>query len=748
MESGQGARLLRRVAAGLFVLGLLGAGLVMTAPTAVAAPDDGVGESSRTRYVLDEKARTVKVKSEVTVTNQQPSTATTYYFLTGHAIPIPAGAKKVRATSNGANLPVSTEKVKGTGLEVVTVSFPNLYYGKSRTITWTYELTGAPIRAKKNHIRIGEGYAVFPVIGLGDDGQVTVDVVLPKSMTFTASSGDFTKKTKGRTTTWHSEGDFVDAGVSARDPKAFDEKKIEIGDTKLSLQSFPEDEDWLDFAEKRVTEGMPVLERLTGNEWPGGLETIREDGSAEAVGYAWFDSDADEIVVSEDLDTAILYHEMTHAWINPDLVEGRWLSEGLTEVIAQRATKEVGAKGQKYGKVKRGGKAAFPLLSWDAEGWSQENDAYGYPAAYTAVSAMLSDLTDEQLTHVVDDVYDGRSGYDPADDEISSGPVDWRFFLDIVQRYDTDASPEKPLKTWVLTRAEAKQLKPRAKARKAYAAIDSADGEWMPPLGLRDVMAAWTFEDVDPVIGQLGSASADAAAVQEAAEKADLPVPTAAREAYEGANEEALYRDLATTLPRTAEVITEVGEAAADVEGMQDPLTELGELVLFLDAGAAGARADLDNGYLEDASATAAGVSARADWALVVGLVALLVLVGAAYAAFRVLRSPWARGRRQARRQRRAARKAFLAQVKETKKAGAPWDRPAPPMPPMGGPPMGGPPMPGLPMAGPPMAGPPMAGPPMAGPPGSRPGSPPGPAGSVGGELFGVQRGPLRPPRC
>ncbi|MER6940592.1 hypothetical protein, partial [Nocardioides sp. NPDC000441] len=647
------------------MLGVLGAGLVTTAPAAVAAPNDGVGESSRTRYVLDEKAKTVKVKAEVTVTNQQPSTATTYYFLTGHAIPIPAGASKVRATSNGANLPVSTEKIKGTGLAVVTVSFPNLYYGKSRTITWTYELKGAPIRAKKNHTRIGEGYAVFPVIGLGDDGQVTVDVVLPKSMTFTASSGDFTKRTKGKTTTWHSEGDFVDAGVSARDPKAFDEKKIKIGDTKLSLQSFPKDKEWLDFAEKRVTEGMPVLEELTGNEWPGGLETIREDGSAEAVGYAWFDSDADEIVVSEDLDTAILYHEMTHAWINPDIVEGRWLSEGLTELVAQHATEEVGAKGQKYGKVKRRSKEAFPLLTWDANGWSQEKDAYGYPAAYTAVSAMLADLSDEELTQVVDDVYDGRTGYDAADDEITSGPVDWRLFLDIVQRYDTDASPEKPLKNWVLTRAEAKQLGPRAEARKTYAEIDRVNGEWLPPLGLRDVMAAWTFEDVDGVVGLIGEANADAAAVQEAAEKADLPVPAAAKEAYEGANDDDRYRDLATTLPRTAEVITEVGEATADVEGMQNPLTELGELVLFLDVGAASARADLNNGYLEDASATAAGVRARADWALVVGLVALLVLACVAYAAYRVFWNASAR-------RRRAERRAFLRQAKETRKAGAP----------------------------------------------------------------------------
>lgn len=691
--------------AALIVLGALGAGLVTTAPAAVAAPDDGVGESSRTRYVLDEKAETVKVRSEITVTNRQPSTATTYYFLTGHAIPIPAGAKKVKATSNGSRLSVSTEKIKGTGLEVVSASFPNLYYGKSRTITWTYELRGAPIRAKGNHIRIGEGYAVFPVLGVGDDDSVTVEVVLPKSMEFSSSAPGFKKKTKGGTTTWKATGGFIEGGVSARDPKAFDEAKVAIGDTDVSLQSFPGDEEWLEFADEKVTSGLPVLEKLIGSEWPGGLDTIREDVSSEALGYAWFDENAKEIVVSEDLDAVVLYHEMTHAWINPDTVRGRWLSEGLTEVLAQRAAKQVGAKGQKYPKVKRRSKDSFPLLTWDdaSRDVTAEVDSYGYPAAYTAVSALVADLADEEFTAVVNDAYEGRNAYDRPGDNLIQGSTNWRTFLDLVQKYDTDASAEKALRTWVLPRAEAKELGQRAEARKTYAALDRANGDWVPPEGLRNSMASWAFDDVATVTGLLAGANAGAVKIQEAAEAADLPVSSAAKEAYESANLAAEYESLATTLPKAAKVTTEVGAATAAVEGIQNPATELGELVLLLDAGAASARADLDDGQLDDASATAVGVSARADWALLVGLVALLVLAGAAYATFRVLRSPWARRRREARQRRRANRKAFLAQVKETKKAGAPWDRPAPPRPPDGPPP------------------------------------------SVGGELFGVQRRPDGP---
>ncbi|NYI80335.1 hypothetical protein BJ988_004983 [Nocardioides panzhihuensis] len=706
MRIDQGAGRLRRAAVAMFVLGVVGSASVLAAPSAVAAPNDGVGESSRTRYVLDEKARTVRVKSEITVTNQQPSTATTYYFLTGHAIPIPAGAKKIKATSNGSKLGVSTEKIKGTGLEVASVSFANLYYGKSRTITWTYELPSAPIRAKRNHIRIGEGYAVFPVIGVGDDDSVTVEVVLPKSMEFSTSVPGFKKKDKGNKTTWKATGGFIEGGVSARDPKVYDEEKMAVGDTDVALQSFPGDKEWRDFAKKQVRAGLPVLEKTIGQEWPGGLDTIREDVSSEALGYAWFDSDADEIVVSEDLDAAVLYHEMTHAWINPDTVRGRWLSEGLTEMVAQRVTKEVGAKGQSYDKVKRRSKDAFPLALWDAGTGSdvERSDAYGYPASVIAVSAIVGDLSDKQLTALLSDVYRGRTAYTNASDGDDPRPGDWTTFLDLAVKHG--ASPEKAekaLRTWVLHRSDASDLEVHAAARKTYEALDRANGDWVPPAGVRDPMSFWQFQSAEAVMEMVEGTNKDAVAVQDAAEAAGIPVPSAVEKAYETANVTSEYQALATMLPKAAEATKSVGAAGAAVDGTQNPITELGELVLLLDVGAASARADLDDGHLDDASATAGGVRDRAKWAFWVGLVALVALAGVGYAAFRVLRSPWARGRRVARRQRRANRKAFLAQVKQTKKAGAPWDRPAPP-----------------------------------GPPG-------GPPPSVGGELFGVQRGPDGP---
>ena len=49
------------------------------------------------------------------------------------------------------------------------ISFPNLLYGRSRTITLTFEVPGEKPRAKDG-TRVGPGYATFAVYGVGDDG--------------------------------------------------------------------------------------------------------------------------------------------------------------------------------------------------------------------------------------------------------------------------------------------------------------------------------------------------------------------------------------------------------------------------------------------------------------------------------------------------------------------------------------------------------------------------------------------------
>ncbi|HWV76425.1 MAG TPA: hypothetical protein VN027_03840, partial [Isoptericola sp.] len=361
----------RRRAAPHLLPALLGAGLagalLLAGPAAVA--DEGLTEESHSRYVLRAKDTEVRATATTTIGNVTPDRGLTYYYFTSYSIAVPAGAEDVRATSGGAVLPVRLEATEDPSTRYAVATFAPLRYGQTRTIEWSFVVPGEPVRST-DYTRVGDGFATFAVSGVGDVGRTTVEVVLPASMTFDATSDAFTSERTGKSVTYrateNTDKDGIWAVVSARDPRKADEKSVDVDGTSLTLQSFPGDTRWTGFVAKRLQRGLPVLEDLVGQPWPGGLDTIREDVSPKVLGYAWFDADKDEIVIPEDLDTATLYHELTHAWLNPDRLTGRWLSEGMTEVVAQRAVDRTGATSDPWSTPDRGADVAVPLTAWDA----------------------------------------------------------------------------------------------------------------------------------------------------------------------------------------------------------------------------------------------------------------------------------------------------------------------------------------------------------------------------------------------
>lgn len=634
---------LRPARAGLLAAGLASASLIL-APCAVA--DEGLDETSHSRFVLDAKKTVVKATVSVTIRNvipdQYTATGRTFYYYDAYGIPLPAGAEDVRAVSNGSALAVSFEATDDPSTKVATASFPPLNYGRSRTIEWTYVIPGEPVRSK-DFTRVGRGYATFAAQGVGDTGQVTVEVTVPTSMTFESTSDGFTEKRGKRTVTYTADENTDDYGiwaaVSARDPEEADKRQLDVGDATISLQSFPGDKKWLSFVGKRVTEGLPVLEGVVGHSWPGGLETIREDVSPQVTGYAWFDPTADEIIIPEDLDEATLFHELTHAWLNHDTFVERWLSEGLTDVVSHRALVELrGDDAPAPRKAPdRDASVALPLSTWESNDRSTEVDDYGYAASYTAVSRLLSDLDDKTFTAVVSAAYDGKSAYEaPGSSTVNQGRTDWRRFLDLVEIRAGVPDATKVFRTWVLTAEERKLLDERADAREVYREVDAADGQWAPPRGLRNDMSRWRFESAATIVDQLGDAPSDAASVQDAAARAGLSVPAPVREAYEDAGHEDDYAALATLLPRASEVIGVVGEASRVAAADRDPFSDLGQVMLAVDDIAANARADLAAGELDPAAERADAATSRAELALWVGIgivvLGLALLAGAVFA--------------------------------------------------------------------------------------------------------------------
>lgn len=638
LTNSPGRWLRRATTAALAVV--LGIGGLVVAPAAVvpAAAANGITEESHARFVVKGKGA-VTAEVTTTITNVTPDRGNTYYYWDAYAVGVPTSAKNVRATSGGTSLTVSLQaEPEDPNVQWATATFSPLRYGRSRTIEWTYEIGGAPIRSDR-WTRVGPGYGTFAAQATGDPGRVSVEVVAPTAMTFNATA-DFTEEQQGKKTVYRLDEATDDwgvwAAVSVRDPAKTEEKEVAVGDATLTLQSFPGDKTWRKFAAERVSMGLPVLESLLDAPWPGRIEHIREDVSPQVLGYAWFDDAGNEIVLGEELDEATLYHELGHAWFDDERFEGRWLYEGLTETTAYRVIDAVDGDGTPRKAPKRQGKAALPLVSWSELERDPDTETYAYAAAYTAVHRLLGDLDDEQFTAVVAAAYAGEGAYEqPGSTRRNHGRVDWRRFLDLVaERGGVDGT--KVYKKWVVDGRGAGLLAQRTDAREAYADLDEADGAWQVPQGLRRDMTDWEFDEAADAIAVLEPLAPDAVAVQEAAEVTGLDVPEAVRVAYEDAGSVDSYTELATLLPQAATTMEQVGEASGAVAAERDPVSELGEVLLDAEATADEARTALAAGELDRAAALADETTEQTDRALWIGLativgglllLALLVLV-------------------------------------------------------------------------------------------------------------------------
>ena len=222
----------------------------------------------------------------------------------------------------------------------------------------------------------------------------------------------------------------------------------------------------------------------------------------------------------------------------------------------------------------------------------------------------------------------GERAYDPAGTkDANGGRTDWMRWLDLLETRGGVSNGADVFRRWVLTGQQRAALAPRAKARTAYAAVDEADGAWLPPEGLRDAMTDWDFERADAVREKVAGLGAAATAVQTAAERAGIEVPDAVRAGYERAEQDEQYTALATTLPKAAAAVTAVGAAEQAAGQDRDPVSALGATLLGVDDRAAEASALLDDGQYAAATTVADDATSRSEKALLVGLALPMLLV-------------------------------------------------------------------------------------------------------------------------
>ncbi len=526
-----------------------------TTPSPLGAQTDGLAYREDVVFRAEDGVVRVEVTATMTNTTTSYTRGNTIYFTYFDTFfnLVPVGATDLRVTSRGRNLTPSLEPLEGDEVfELLTARLPsNLESGQSRTFTLSYSLPVGDPRDPDAVFLTNGAYYAFPVYSFTDPGVGTIRVEVPRRASVEVFGDDLDIVTSEGDIRIYSPPDGTDLNmfqsyVSVSVDELLTSIEFEVSGESIELEAWPGDDAWIDHARTSVTEGIPVLEELIGLEMPdqNGLE-ITESVVPYFYGYGgWYDSRETSISVGSELDQALMLHELTHAWFNDDLIDGRWIHEGLAEEFAHRALIELRWPTEPLPTTPRDAEAGHqPLIEWESPFGSFGDDdlraeeLYGYNASWWTIRRLIDAAGFDAMTAAIQDLDADTISYvgdGPA--ETVATPDDWRRLLDLLsERSDADVDDElvEVLKTWVLRDVNDGELERRADARAAYDEFVQRPSDWAVPAELRFALDRWRFDDVHETIAAAVEAQdAYAAAVDEAAD-AGLALSDAARTPYE-----------------------------------------------------------------------------------------------------------------------------------------------------------------------------------------------------------------------
>jgi hypothetical protein len=493
---------------------LASAGVLVPAPAADVRAADGLDIKADATYRIDTDDAVVRVRIDVVITNRTPNrtvnvpggTQTTQYYYNSLTLPMQLEGRGATATSGGSTLRTSTSTEEGYRL--VTIRFPNLFYQRSRTIRLEYEIRAGKPRSTSD-IRVGPAFATFTAWAVGDDGKSTVRIVLPAGF---EDDGYGTKVTTTmddgrrilRSGAIADPGDWYRVIIADR-PEALTDLTVGTADESIVIHAWPDDTEWIETVGSVLEEGVPLLKEAIGLPWPVNRDLdVYQVHTPLLEGYGGFyDSRADEIRISEDLDPHLILHEASHAWLDSDLLGERWIYEGLAETYSARVLVAIDgdAPDPAPAAVTSDDAAAFPLSTWPQperidDDETAARETYGYAASWTIMQAIVDDIGIEGMQEVLLALDDRTSAYRqegrPAPVRDSS---DWRRFLDLIEEVGASSPMTERFRTWVVRDEDHDELDARLDAREVLDALEVAGDGWAPPVTVLASMGRWRFQD-------------------------------------------------------------------------------------------------------------------------------------------------------------------------------------------------------------------------------------------------------------
>jgi hypothetical protein len=622
----------------------------VSVPGSPVHAEGGLSISSTSTFTVDAAAGAVRVVGEFTLTNTLPDlvngTIINRRYFAGFAVPAPAAsANPLASNGSGRTLPVTRRPVPGVDDYVLyDIDFAaDLFYRDTTRVTLTYDITGNPPRST-SPIRVNPAYAAFGAFGIGDQGEVTVRVVVPDGFEVEVLGSD-TEVSRENGSAVYTATDIAnpaefDLFISARNDDALVSTSVVTDDgDRFDVRSWPGDDEWQGFVDDLIRTGVPVLESLVGRAWPiDEVLEVRQAYTPYLFGYAgWFSAADLEIEIGEDLDQEVVLHELSHAWFSDNWFSDRWINEGLAQVYSNAAIAEVGGTPVAPGPVDPAAPGAVALNEWGDPNFTDgadEREPYGYNAAHLVVDQIVDEVGDDGMRRVFDAVADRTIAYTgDVEPETIDAPADWRRFLDLVEELGGATGAQQVIEQYVTTPDEAALLPERATARDAYRGLEAHGDRWAPPVGVRRSMSEWSFERAIDLIEQADEVLALRTTLDERSAALGVVYPATFEAAYEAADGDLTdVRDAITAqIDATARVAAAVADEARD-DGLLDTIGFWGTDVPGLiesardslaagDLAAATAAADDATRIVADASSVG-----TTRLALAVGGLALLVV--------------------------------------------------------------------------------------------------------------------------
>jgi hypothetical protein len=612
--------------------------------SAAVHADDGLAVASTTSYTVDAASGVVHVRSEFTLSNTLPDEVQgaiiNRHYFSGLTVPAPATSTNVIATtSTGAGLVVTTRPVpEATDFVLHEIEFDsNLFFPDTVHVNLSYDITGSPPRSE-NPSRVNPAYAAFEAFGIGDEGKVTVRVVVPAGFVVDLLGND--------TTVSQENGSTVYTATDIPNPREFDIFVAARNDAALTstdvstpsgadfrLRSWPGDTVWAQFVTDEIHQGVPALAELVGQPWPiDGTVEVRQASTPYLYGYAgWFSAVRKEIEIGENLDPEVVLHELSHAWFSDEWFVQRWLSEGMAQVYSNQAVAALGGTASAPVAVDPTDPGKVALNDWGNPNFTDGADqveTYGYNAAFDVVQQMVDEVGDPTMRTVFAAIARHTIPYVgdlPA--ETVDGPADWRRFLDLVEEIGGATSARDLLEQYVVTADQAPLLADRAAARAAYRALATDGGEWAPPMVVRRTMTNWSFTEATGLIDAAEAVLALRTTLEQRSAELDVGYPDQFEADYEAADTDlsAVAAAVQDQIDAADAVLAAVGADARD-DGL---LATVGLWGTDVPALITSAKRALAAGRLDTARADAQRAVDTVDRAADDGTTRLLLAVGA-----------------------------------------------------------------------------------------------------------------------